>query len=293
MTDEIAESAKAVQEVAKTTSQAISTVEKIGNFFSRIMAESIDATCGMLADSLKFKRWERQISLIEKAEKKIKEKNLSNKIRPVAPKLAIPIFKGASLEDDESLHDIWANLLVTSLNPSSEIPRNCFIDIIRQLEPIDVKILNFLYRYHSKKSEESKKIEEDRLEKQKDRILRDKYGDDYDEKTFEKEASDRLNKFLRSEHMRIIASEFPSDIYLRQESFMKELNIDYHTYWTSIDNLFRQRLITSHIAESSIETAPDDEGGRGECVITYDLGYSAVCITALGVSFVKACTIID
>jgi len=33
MSDEINESAKAVQEVAKTTGQAIKTIEKIGSFF--------------------------------------------------------------------------------------------------------------------------------------------------------------------------------------------------------------------------------------------------------------------
>ena len=114
MSDEINESAKAVQEVAKTTGQAIKTIEKIGSFFSLIMHESIDTTCDMLADTLKFKRWERQIRLIEKSEKIIKQKNLSDRLRPISPKLALPIFHNASLETDESLHDILANLIVTA-----------------------------------------------------------------------------------------------------------------------------------------------------------------------------------
>ena len=63
MSGEITETAKAVQEVAKTTAQAIGAVEKVGNFFAKIMGESIDATCGMLADTLKYKRWERSYGL--------------------------------------------------------------------------------------------------------------------------------------------------------------------------------------------------------------------------------------
>ena len=55
MSDEVTESAKAIQEIAKTTGQAINVVDKIGQFFARIMKEPIDATCGMLADTLKFK----------------------------------------------------------------------------------------------------------------------------------------------------------------------------------------------------------------------------------------------
>ncbi|MDY6895841.1 MAG: Abi-alpha family protein, partial [Thermotogota bacterium] len=145
MTDEIVESAKAVQEVAKTAGQAIETAEKIAGFFSRIMSESIDATFGMLSDTLKFKRWERQIRLIEKVETLIEQKSLSQSIRSIPPKLALPIFQNASLEENESLHDVWAKLLVTALDPSCQEPRTVYIDIIRQLEPIDVKVLNYLY----------------------------------------------------------------------------------------------------------------------------------------------------
>ena len=72
---------------------------------------------------------------------------------------------------------------------------------------------------------------------------------------------------------------------------MKELNIDNYTYWTSIDNLIRERLIASYIKKGSIEAEVDDE--LREYTLSYDYGYLQVCITALGVSFVKACTIID
>ena len=79
MDNEIKETAKAIQEVAKTTGQAVQTVDKIGSFFSKVMHESIDVTCGMLADTLKFKRWERQIKLIEKAEALIQKKGIGDR----------------------------------------------------------------------------------------------------------------------------------------------------------------------------------------------------------------------
>ena len=141
MSEEITETAKAVQEVAKTTGQAIGTVEKVGTFFSRIMGESIDATCGMLADTLKYKRWERQIKLVEKAEYLIKKKNLEKSSIPVSPKLALPIFQNASVEDDDFLHDLYAKLLVSAIDPETQTRRTAFVEILRQLEPIDVQIL--------------------------------------------------------------------------------------------------------------------------------------------------------
>lgn len=67
------ETIEAVKEIAKTTGQAVKSVDRLGRFFATVMGESIDATCGMLADSLKYKRWERQIKLVEKAEHLIPE----------------------------------------------------------------------------------------------------------------------------------------------------------------------------------------------------------------------------
>jgi len=283
MSDEIIESAKAVQEVAKTTGQAISTVDRIGRFFSRIMNESIDATCGMLADTLKFKRWERQLGLIDKAERIIINKKFSDKMRPISPKLALPIFQYASLEEDESLHDIWANLLVTALDPSCQIPRSAFIDIIRYLEPVDVKILNFLYKYYLEKSEKEKERKEKIVENEIAWALRKRYGEKYDEKS--------VKKYLDSRRNTIKAESPPTVFPLSQRNIMNELNINFDTYWISIDNLIRQRLISSYTADGSISTEIDDM--HEDYPVSYFYGYSQVCITALGVSFVKACTITD
>ena len=284
MTDEITESAKAIKEVAKTTGQAISTIEKIGGFFSKVMEESIAATCGMLADTLKYKRWERQTKLIDKAEKIIKDKKLSDKIRPIPPKLALPIFQYASLENDESLHDIWANLLVTALNPSCQIPRSSFIDIIRQLEPVDVKILNLIYKNHLKKSKEPIEIDEKAMEEHVDRYLREKYGDNYDGKNIIKDGAAQMKKLIDLE----IDIPFPTEISLSKRSIREELNIDNYTYWTSIDNLIRQRLISSYIQKVYMNPLIDSTH-----ILSHHYGYSQICITPLGVSFVKACTIID
>ena len=284
MSDEVTESAKAIQEVAKTTGQAISTIEKIGDFFSKIMNESVVATCGMLADTLKFKRWKRQISLIEKAESIITDKKLSDKMRPISPKLALPIFQNASLEEDESLHDAWANLLVTALNPSCQIPRSSFIDIIRQLEPVDVKILNLIYKNHLEKSEEPREIDEKAVVELVGESLREKYGDNYDVKSTIKDGVTQLKQIIDLE----IDIPFPTEISLSKRTIREELNIDNYTYWTSIDNLIRQRLISSYIQKVYMNPLIDSTH-----ILSHHYGYSQLCITPLGVSFVKACTITD
>lgn len=137
--------AEAVKEVAKTTGLAIESINRLGGFFANVMGEPIDATCGMLTDKLKFRRWENQIKLVEKSEKIINDKGLSSNFMPISPKLTLPILHNASLEDDDQLHDLYAKLLVTAIDPNMQTKRTAFPEIIRQLESVDVKVLQIVY----------------------------------------------------------------------------------------------------------------------------------------------------
>ena len=258
MPEETTETAKAVQEVAKTTGQGIETVNKVGNFFARIMGESIDATCGMLADTLKYKRWERQIALVEKAERLIKEKNLLGVSDPVSPKLALPIFSYASIEDDDFLHDLYAKLLVTAIDPEVQTRRTAFAELIREMEPIDVKILQQIY-------EDYKKQEEWR-------------------ETRFKESWSNEHKALRLKFRKVP----PTFFSISMHDILKSIDVDEFIYWTSFDNLCRLGLTSSYVESGSVDFDISDES-YSEDVVKSHGGYDSVCITALGVAFVEIC----
>lgn len=249
MSDEVIGTAKAVQEVAKTTGQAIGTVEKVGKFFSKIMGESIDATCGILADTLKYKRWESQIKLVEKAEKLIKEKKLK-KFVSVTPKLALPIFQNASIEDDDFLHDMYAKLLVSAIDPEFQTRRTAFVEILRQLEPIDIKILQAMYGVYINKEE----------------VYKNEFSG---EKWFNENRP-------------------PTHTPLNMRQLPKTLSIKESLYWESIDNLCRLGLADSYFDEDSINFENGNET-HSQDIVTSHGGYNELCITALGVAFIKAC----
>jgi len=144
--DEILETAKATQEVAKATSKALEVTEKVGCFVARVIGEPVDLAVGLLSDKLRFMRWERQLRMVDKCEEILKKRKIEGKIRPVPPKLALPIMENASLEEDDQLQNLWANLLSSALDPNfNGILRGAFIDIIKQLEIVDVHLLSFLY----------------------------------------------------------------------------------------------------------------------------------------------------
>lgn len=68
-------------------------------------------------------------------------------LRHCSLKLGIPWVENASLEDDESLQELWANLLANALNPDfKEEIRTAFLGIIKELSILDARILNLFMR---------------------------------------------------------------------------------------------------------------------------------------------------
>ena len=90
-----------------------------------------------------------------KYQKNLQNRNLtSDKIKTIDPKLGIPLLEAASLETDDFLQNTWARLLTNAVDPNfkSEI-RVAFVDIIKTLTAVDVKILEEI---HSSLSQEEK-----------------------------------------------------------------------------------------------------------------------------------------
>jgi hypothetical protein len=157
MSSEIEESAKAIQEVAKATRTGIEATKQLGGFVSRIINEPVEAVVGILSDRLQFIRAERQLRLAERWREILKERRIEGSLRIVPPKFALPIIENASLEEDDELQDLWANLLASAvdLNFKGEM-RSAFIEIIKQLEVVDVHILNAIFEEARRKDNEDK-----------------------------------------------------------------------------------------------------------------------------------------
>jgi hypothetical protein len=146
MNDEIEEAAKAIQEVAKTTRTGIEATRQVGSFVSNLIDEPLEAVVGILTDRLQFIRAECQLRLVERWRGVLRNRNIHGVLRIVPPKLAFPIIENASLEEDDELQDLWMNLLASAVDPNHKAPiRSAFIDILKQLEVIDVHVLNAIF----------------------------------------------------------------------------------------------------------------------------------------------------
>ena len=136
---DIKEVVKASQEIAKTTSNAIDAGRDMGEFISRFVSGSLEQGMGIVEDHLRYVRWERQHRLMKRAEEYIKQQGLTPPDKPIPLKNAVPLFFHATLEENDSLQDMWARLLINGTNESTGIT-------------IDGHLLKFLRRFHFWKS---------------------------------------------------------------------------------------------------------------------------------------------
>lgn len=144
--DVVKESAKAAQEIAKTTGKVIDASQTFGGFISRYISGPLEQGVGIFEDKLKYMRWERQARLMKRADEFWLSQGLGGPTKAIPLKLAVPLFQAASLEDDDDLQDRWARLLVNGANVDSGVDlQRAYIDILERLTPLEAMILDKIY----------------------------------------------------------------------------------------------------------------------------------------------------
>ncbi|MBL4776006.1 MAG: DUF4393 domain-containing protein [Mariprofundus sp.] len=134
------EDAKAIQEVSKTTSRALDSVDGLGRFVEDAFGYPIREAGGFLGDWIKFKRgnWKTTVEI----SRGILDVRGVKKIDPIQAKYGVDIMQKASLEDDRVLQEMWAGLIANSLDPEVNVsPRKVLISLLGELESIDAYFL--------------------------------------------------------------------------------------------------------------------------------------------------------
>ncbi|PPA75400.1 hypothetical protein C4E15_14975 [Achromobacter spanius] len=140
------EVAKATKAVADASGKLIDASRDAGGFIARFIAGPLEQGMGIFEDKLKYMRWDRQVRLMKRAQEVIAECGLGDPTRPVPMKVAIPLFQGASLEEDDSLQDRWVNLLVNAGYGESGVEvRRAYVEILGQLDRLEAQILDRVY----------------------------------------------------------------------------------------------------------------------------------------------------
>ena len=129
---------KAAPEIAKAAAPIAAAIPFTG-IVKRMLGPAADELAEMWRDQVRLYRYERQLKLIEKAEKMAQNAGFIPKAVP--PKILFPLLEGASMEDDEDLHTMWAALLANASSRNQTIIRPNFISLLKDMAPDEAALL--------------------------------------------------------------------------------------------------------------------------------------------------------
>ena len=99
---------------------------------------------GIIGDGIAYWRLLNLVKILKKVEILFKKNNISP--QKINLKTLMPLIEYSSLEEDVGLSEKWAALLANAANPeTSKNIRPAFVEILKELTPIEVKILDDIY----------------------------------------------------------------------------------------------------------------------------------------------------
>jgi hypothetical protein len=146
MADNPMDVGKQAKDIADAANISVDAVAKLGSFVDNTFGGAIKNGLGLIGDKLAYYRLERAIELQHKVEQRLKAKGVDAK-RFVPVSFGLPIFEKATVEEDEGLQQLWANLLANALDPKfgGTMTRN-FTSILSDMEALDARILDMIVR---------------------------------------------------------------------------------------------------------------------------------------------------
>lgn len=122
------------------------TIEKgldlIKDFISKAIGPTVDEFGQGLSDNLKLRRFKNQVQNLAKAKKITEEFGVN--IKQINLKALFPYLEGVSLEEDETLQEMWANMFVNYIDSDKNLTLTVFPDILKHLSSNEVKMIKFM-----------------------------------------------------------------------------------------------------------------------------------------------------
>ena len=206
-----------------------------------------------IQDHVRVFRFKRQVRLWQRVMQICAEAGIEPKRVPL--KLLAPMVESASLEDDDDLQDVWANLLANAADPRAVIGvAAAFSGILRELSSRDVKFLDALYTHAT--SEE---------------VTRH-YGGEMEEAVFETfELLEVYSKAGLSRH-----PDLAHALIGRMEKLGEDIDAEKRDFDFTLDVLTRQLLLNTWIHQPTVM----NDVGKFKHFYAF---------TIFGICFVRAC----
>ena len=132
---------RAAPEITKIVAPFAAAIPFTG-IVKRMLGPAADELAEMWKDQIRLYRYGRQIRCIEKAKEMAQDAGFVP--NPVPPKILFPLLEGASMEEDETLHNMWAALLANASSEMGKLVRPSFIKLLQDMAPDEAALLKNL-----------------------------------------------------------------------------------------------------------------------------------------------------
>lgn len=127
------------------TSTAIEKgIDLVGGFIEKLAGSTLEEAGLMFGDKVRIRRLKNQIEIFSKAKQIAEENNIS--IKQINLKILVPLLEFSSLEEDETLQQKWANLIVNFSDESQNYESSIFPFILGQLSSKEIIDLEIIYQ---------------------------------------------------------------------------------------------------------------------------------------------------
>jgi hypothetical protein len=131
---------------------AETAVAPLRDVINRLFGPWADELGSLMAEPIRVWRYSRSLKLFEKVSRIAASRGIPLKAVPL--KTILPILEYASVEENDDLHDRWANLLASAAIDAN-IVRPFFPDALRQLGTTEARLLDYLHDVDAESSKRS------------------------------------------------------------------------------------------------------------------------------------------
>lgn len=129
-------------------------IESAESFLKTLLGSAVAETGEMITDQIRYRRFKNQVTIFSKAQKLLESKSITP--RNINLKTIVPLIEYSSLEENEKIQNIWANVIANLASYENEDALNpkC-IEILKEITPNEIILLDFLYNIFKEEETET------------------------------------------------------------------------------------------------------------------------------------------
>jgi Abortive infection alpha len=141
------ETARAGGEIAKFGVRALDSLDRLFGYGAEVLGTVPHDLVGVLGGEWLLEvRLRNRDKLRRNTRRILEERGAKEPFEGISPSIAVPLIEAAVDESREELAELWARLLAAAADPTRKGRiRLSFITTLKQMDPLDAKILEALY----------------------------------------------------------------------------------------------------------------------------------------------------